>query len=93
MPPLAPLTAKHAPLPELLDEEENTSFHDSKDNDDNSLYNSGRQYHSQRNNQTNTYCMPKDKFAFNEDQNLDRNNFLNPLAQSGDHLAKAYTYD
>ena len=37
--------------------------------------------------------MPKDKFTFNEDQNLDRNNFLNPLGQSGDHLAKAYTYD
>ena len=37
--------------------------------------------------------MPKDKFTFNEDQNLDKNNFLNPLAQSGDHLAKAYTYD
>ena len=43
MPPLAPLTAKHAPLPELMDEEDETSYVESKDRD-NSLYNSQKKF-------------------------------------------------
>ena len=43
VPPLAPLTAKHAPLPELIDDEEDTSYHESKDHG-NSLYNSQNKF-------------------------------------------------
>ena len=49
VPPCAPLTAKHAPLPELLDEEENTSYVESKDNN-NSLYNSHKKFQSESHN-------------------------------------------
>ena len=44
VPPLAPLTAKHAPLPELIDDEEETSYQESKDHENNSLYNSQKKF-------------------------------------------------
>ena len=94
VPPCAPLTAKHAPLPELLDEEENTSYVESKDNN-NSLYNSQKKFQSESHNQTNTYCMPNDKFMLNDDQNQGRsNNYPHQFSHSGENpLTKAYTFD
>ena len=67
-----PLTAKHAPLPELLGEDENTTIRDDISREQNSLYKSYgiTDEQDEAHNQTSTYLMrSEDKYSFDEDQN------------------------